>query len=240
MQTRIEQVRTLKTSAKNQRDRGGRGYARALAMLDEAIAIANAELNANPPADARLAYARELSDCHGLMGGVHRRCADEEAGEKRIEQLKASIRAYDKGHRYESPEYGIVDSYNLVNRLLVRVLVAPEALTMDADLVLDPDIDPVNLPREIERAAATVREQLTGPRRGNYWAMADLALLEVLLGRRAASAAYADFLGASPPDFALTSAIAALKPLAELTIAVAPALGDAVKVLEDRLRLLRA
>jgi hypothetical protein len=240
MQTRIEQVRNLKTSAKNQRDRGGKGYARALTMLDEAVAIANAELSANPPADARLAYARELSDCHGLMGGVHRRCADEAAGEKRIEQLKASIRAYDKGHRYESPEYGIVDSYNLVNRLLVRVLVAPEALTMDADLVLDPDIDPVNLPRDIERAAATVREQLTGPRRGNYWAMADLALLEVLLGRRTASAAYTDFLGASPPDFALTSAIAALKPLAERKIAVAPALGDAVKVLEDRLKLLRA
>ena len=174
------------------------------------------------------------------MGGVHRRCADEATGEERIEQLKASIRAYDKGHRYESPEYGIVDSYNLVNRLLVRVLVAPEALTMDADRVLDPDIDPVNLPRDIERAAATVREQLTGPRRGNYWAMADLALLELLLGRRTASAVYADFLGASPPDFALTSAIAALKQLADLKIPVAPALGDAVKVLEDRLEFLRA
>ena len=70
--------------------------------------------------------------------------------------------------------------------------------------------------------------------------MADLALLEVLLGRRTSSAAYADFFGASPPDFALTSAIAALKPLAELKIAAAPALGDAVKVLEDRLKLLRA
>jgi hypothetical protein len=241
MSTPIEQVRDLKTSAKNQRDRGSKGYPRALTTLEEATAIANAELSTNPPAETRMSLAKELSDCYGLIGGVHRRCADESAGEKRATQLKASIRAYDEGHRYESdPQYGIADSYNLVNRLLVRLLLAPDALTSDAATVLDANIEPLRLAHELEQAAATVRWQLTGPRRGNYWALADLALLEVLLGRRTASTAYADFVGSSPPDFALTSAIAALKPLAELNIAPAPALGDAVNLLEERLKRLRA
>lgn len=241
MTTRIEQVRNLKTSAKNQRDRGGKGYARALAMLEEAIAIANAELSANPSAETRVAFARELSDCYGLMGGVHRRCADEAGGGERVTQLEASIRAYDQGHRYESdPQYGIVDSYNLVNRLLVRLLLAPDALTSNAAIVLDPNVAPLHLAHELEQAAATIRQQLTGPRRGNYWALADLALLEVLLGRRPASTVYADFVAASPPDFALTSALAALKPLAELKIPPAAALGDAVNLLEDCLKRLRA
>lgn len=241
MQTPIEQVRNLKTSAKNQRDRGGRGYPRALAMLDEAIAIAKAELGAMPTADARVAFVRELSDCYGLMGGVHRRCADEATGNERATHLKASILAYDEGHRYESDaQYGIVDSYNLVNRLLVRLLLAPEALTTDEAVVLDANIAALHLVYELEHAAATIRQQLTGARRGNYWALADLALLEVLLGRRSASVAYADFVGASPPDFALTSAIAALKPLTELNIPPAPALRDAVDLLEERLKRLRA
>src|SRR5688572_25277144 len=155
--TRIEQVRDLKTSAKNQRDRGSKGYSRALAMLEDAIAIANGELSTKPPAETRMAFAKELSDCYGLMGGVHRRCADESEGDTRATQLKASIRAYDKGHRYESdPQYGIVDSYNLVNRLVVRLLLAPDALASDAALVLDANIEPLHLTHELEQGAATV------------------------------------------------------------------------------------
>ena len=45
MPTEIERIRDLKTGAKNQRDRGSKGYPRALSMLQEAIAIASAGLD---------------------------------------------------------------------------------------------------------------------------------------------------------------------------------------------------
>jgi hypothetical protein len=241
MATRTDQIRERKTAAKNQRDRGVKGYPRALTMLQEAIAIARAELNESSVPQHRALMAAELSDCFGLIGGVQRRWADETTGAERSSHLKASIRAYDEGFAYEAdPQYGIVNTYNRVNRLVVRVLLAPEALTAASTVAIDPDITPLNLVTELDSAAAAIREQITGPRRGDYWALADLALLEVLLGNRPAALAYADFIALSPPDFAYASALAALRPLADLPLPTAPALKEAVALLASRLQGLRA
>jgi hypothetical protein len=242
MPTPIEQIRDLKTGAKNQRDRGiEKGYPQALLKLYEAITIARRELAGDAVAETRKTLAAELSDCFGLIGGVERRWADETTDGERVEHLQKSIRAYDDGYAYESDEqYGIVNSYNLVNRLVVRILLWPDALAGDSPALSDPEIESLHLPTELDHAAAFIRQQLAGPRRGDFWALADLALLEVLEGRRPAAAAYADFIALSPPDFAYKSALAALRPLAGLPIPTAQALGDAVVLLEERLQQLRS
>jgi hypothetical protein len=241
MPTPIERIRELKTGAKNQRDRGAKGYPRALSMLAEAIAIARADLENSTSGERRAQLATELSDCFGMVGGVERRWAYESEGDERALHLKAAIRAYDNGFTFESnSEYGIADSYNRLNRLLVRLLIRPDALYSDDVVILDPEIPAVNLRREFEEASIFIREQLTGTRRGNYWALADLGLVEVLLGRSPAAVAYADFIALSPPDFAYVSALAGLRPLAKLPIPTAPFLQKAVALLQDRLDRLRS
>ena len=99
---------------------------------------------------------------------------------------------------------------------------------------------PVDLTGKLDEAAAEIRKQLAGPRHGDYWAIANLALIDVILGRSPAAVAYGDFFGASPPDFAYVSAIGALRPLAELPMPRATALGEAMNLLEDRLKRLRS
>src|SRR5262249_58065661 len=147
MPTSIGRIRELKTGAKNQRDRGVKGYPRALSILKEATAIAQAELDQSTVAEHRSQLASELSDCYGLVGGVERRWAEECKGDESVPHLKASIRAYDDGFKFESnPEYGIVDSYNRLNRLLVRLVLRPHALDAVDAVVLDSDIPPANLP----------------------------------------------------------------------------------------------
>ena len=240
-ETPSEQIRALKTAAKNQRDRGIRGYPRAEALLREAIAIGEAELRSSSVPERRVEMAAELSDSYGVIGGVQRRWADETAGAEHEEHLKSSIRAYDDGFGYESdPQYGLVNSYNLVNRLLVRLIWDPEALAAQRQVVIDGTTPALNLAAELDEAAATVRGQLAGKRRGDHWAMADLALLELLLERGSAASAYADFVDASPRDFEYESALATVRPLASLPLASAESLRDAVNLLEDRLKRLRS
>ena len=237
----LERIRQLKTGAKNQRDRGLRGYPRALSSLEEAIAAARAELEAALAPERRAAMAAELSDCFGLVGGLHRRWADEVGGADRVQHLTRSVQAYDDGFSFErDPQYGIVNSYNLVNRLLVRLLIAPGALEADDVSHIAPEIPPLNVPRELDSAAAIIRTQLTGPRLGDYWAMADLALIEVLLQRASPAVAFADFVNASPPDFALLSAIGTIGALAQLPIASRDGLRAAADHLQARLDALRA
>lgn len=241
MPTQIERILEIKTGAKNQRDRGIKGYPRALSMLEDAITRARTELDDCTVAEYRAQLAAELCDCFGLVGGVQRRWADATDGDERLGHLKASIRAYDDGFVFESdPHYGIVNSYNLVNRLVVRLLLAPSALAAGGAAVIDPEIAPLNLAMELDKASATIRQQLAGPRRGDYWALADLALLEVLLGRSTAAAAYAQFIAMSPPDFAYASAVATLRPLADLPVSSTSALQEAVTLLEGRLQRLRS
>jgi len=238
MTSQLERIRELKTSAKNQRDRGTKGYPRALAALGEAITLAREVVQATVPEQAAQGAA-ELSDCHGLMGGIERRWADELDGDERIAHLKLAVKAYDAGYEFESdPRYGIFNSYNLVNRLIVRLLLAPEALQSEEPLALE-GVAALHLATEFDRAADIIREQVAGPRRGDYWAWADLAMIEVLTLRSAPEAAYAQFLTLGPPDFAYVSALAGLRPLAALDIPSAAALNSAVGLLEVRLSQLR-
>jgi hypothetical protein len=236
-----ERIRALKTAAKNQRDRGLEGYPRAESLLREAIAIAEAELG-SPGVAERGVIATELSDCFGLIGGVQRRWAEETVDSEQKVHLKHSVIAYDAGFGYESSNSkdGPVGSYNLVNRLLVRLFWDPEALAAKREVVVDPGVPALNLADELEKAGAIIRRQLAGPRRGDHWAMADLALIDVLLERGTAASAYAEFIGASPRDFEYESALATVRPLAKLPLASAGVLLEAERLLEDRLKRLRS
>jgi hypothetical protein len=70
--------------------------------------------------------------------------------------------------------------------------------------------------------------------------MADLALIQVLLGQADAVTAYARFNAASPPDYVYTSVLAGLRPLADLPLSSASRIGKAISSLETKLQSLRS
>ena len=241
MAVQIDRIRELKTEAKNRRDRGIRGYDRAIALLNEAIDVAQETLKQTTVRELRAQLAVELSDCHGIIGGIERRWATEGPVGSRDEHLRASIRAYDAGYQFESDrEYGITNSYNMVNRLIGRLLLRPDLLNTSEPVDLGPNIEKLDVLQELDNAVRVLRDQLAGVRRGDYWALADLGLVQLLLGHTDPATAYAAFNALSPPDFAYTSALAGLRPLAELPMSVSPAIGQAVSLLERHLQRLRS
>jgi hypothetical protein len=182
--------------------------------------------------------ASELCDCYGLLGGVQRRWAlDPRFYTERACHLKESIFAYDRGYRFESdPEFAPANSYNMLNRLVSRIIYY-QHLSLEHT---DPEISPVDMTKELEEARKCIREQVTGPRRGDVWALADLAMVELLLGLAEPAAAYASFNALSPPDYVYISALAGLQPLAELDLPIAGKLKEAVTLLEKQLAKLSA
>jgi hypothetical protein len=239
--TSIQRMRELKTEAKNRRDRGLRGYPRAVELLHDAIALGNTELASSGDAKVQGQLAVELADCHGLLGGVERRWALDGPAEDRAAHLRASISAYDDGFTLEVDQrYGIVNSYNRVNRLLVRLVLQPDLLDRSGTVDLGGGTVPLDVRQELAATATAIADQLAGPRRGDHWAMADLALIQVLLDQADAVTAYARFNAASPPDYVYTSVLAGLRPLADLPLSSASRIGKAISSLETKLQSLRS
>lgn len=228
-----EQILDLKTEAKNQRDRGLKGYPRALARLNAAIDLAQEGLAGTTVSVAIRQLTKELADCYGMVGGVERRWGLEGDGAEQSRHLTLSCIAYDNGHRHEwDPAHGTPATYNLVNRLTGRLLIRPDQLQLDEVVDLGNGVTPMNLQLELSRARILIDEQLAN--KGNFWAEADLALLNVLTGRAEASAAYATFLALSPPGYAFGSALDGLRPLVKKQVATAPALDAAIELLVAR------
>jgi hypothetical protein len=237
----IQRIRELKTEAKNRRDRGLRGYPRAVELLHDAIALGKTQLAGSSAIELQGQLAVELADCHGLLGGVERRWALEGPQGDRELHLLASISAYDAGFQLEDDErYGIVNSYNRVNRLLVRLVLQPELLDGSGTVDLGGGTVPLDVRQELAATATAIADQLAGPRRGDHWAMADLALIQVLLDQADPVTAYARFNAASPPDYVYTSVLAGLQPLADLALSSASRIGKAISSLESKLQSLRS
>lgn len=109
--------------------------------------------------------AKELADCWGTLGGTYRANGN----------LAEAYRCYDIGLKYEAdPRLRQSNSYNLVNRLLVRYAMNP-----DRD-PLPGDVEP--LTAQLQKARAVVTTQARGPRKGDMWAHADSVLLNLLSG----------------------------------------------------------
>lgn len=233
----LQQIRELKTQAKNRRDLGR--YDRAVRLLSDAISIAQGELNASNVGEWRAALASELADCYGLLGGVERRWALHPQGSTDpAEHLRRSLQAYDEGYKFEAdPAFGLTSTYNRVNRLLTRILKNPSLLT--ADGTGGADDGSVHVRSELHATAKELERQLTTERRGDFWALADLALIKVLLGEQDAATAYAMFESELRPDFAYQSALSAVMPLAALDLPTALELRRAQERLEKRLRSLQ-
>ncbi len=231
MTSPLEQILALKTEAKNQRDRGLKGYPRALARLGAAIKLAEEGLAETEVADARRQLHKELADCHGMVGGVQRRWGSEGPQVERTAHLAASCIAYDQGYGHEwHKDHGTPATYNLVNRLTGRLLIRPDLLKLDEVTDLGNGIEPMNVKAMLAKAVADIGQFLA--HRDNFWTEADLALLKVLAGATDPSNAYAPFLALSPPGYAFGSALDALRPLAEAT--AAPALVQAIDLLTTR------
>lgn len=209
----LEDIRASKTRAKNRRDDGR--FDRALRFLADAADLATRGLDeASSPAH-RSTFAGELADIYGMMGGIERRKALHASDEEgRAEHLAASVRWYDEGYTYESEEYGVVSSYNLVNRLVSRILADPELLA-DNHLRVENGVHDA-FKGQISDARRTVARQLEESRSGDPWALADLALLDLLGNTANATSAYSALYGVSPPEYVYRSALDTLQPLAAL------------------------
>jgi hypothetical protein len=213
----------LKTQAKNRRDL--KRWDRAAALIMEAIGLAETEYNSTEAREWRVKMAIELADCWGILGGLERRRALEPAsgGAQRQEHLRRSIDAYDKGYEYEKEALGSGNStYNQLNRLLVRLLACDGTVDLRAEF------------EKLRPKLATVAEQISSRPIDNVWSAADMALLNILLGRQDAATAYAPFERMQPPDFARQSALEMLIPLAKLDLPNAKALRDAERRLGPR------
>ncbi len=236
-----ERIRELKTQAKNRRDLGR--YERAAKLLEEAIAIAKKELEATNVAEWRATLASELADCYGLLGGVERRWAldPKSTPSERAEHLRRSVDAYDNGHRFEADRaFGLANTYNTLNRLLSRLLLDPGLLAAGGERSGREGSESVDVRRDLEVIAGNLQDELATRRRDDYWALADLALVNVLLGRQDAASAYAAFEAELRPDFAYQSALATVTPLAELNLPTSAQLRLARERLERRLKSLQA
>lgn len=229
MATVLDEILALKTQAKNRRDL--RRYDRAVQISERAIQIAKSNLN---NAELRSRMAEELADFYGLLGGVQRRWALESDGEERKLHLVEAIRAYDAAWEYESGDYGVVNSYGMVNRLVCRLLVKPDSLFVEGVTDFGKDVVPLSVREELLEADRRTEAQLARPRRDDYWAAADLALIKVLLEKQEPLSAYAGFLQKSPPDYAFRSVLDVLRPLAQLKWKLAETFEKLTVYLESR------
>jgi len=232
----LQRTGELKTQAKNRRDL--KRYDRAAALLKQAIHLASDEYETTNVPEWRATLVSELADCWGILGGIERRWALDAASDnaQRHSHLLESVRAYDNGFRYETDPAlaSSASTYNRLNRLLVRVLLNPRRLTANGEAT-DPELgETLNVHAGLEAIAHDIEAQGTD----SVWAAADLALVDVLLGRQNAASAYAPFEKKQPPDFACQSALDGVVPFADLDLPTAAELKKAVQRLEallDRL-----
>lgn len=229
MATASDEIIALKTQAKNRRDL--RRYDRATEILKRAIEIAKSNL---PNEGLRSRMAEELADCYGLLGGVQRRWALESDGAERRLHLAESIRAYDAAWEYETDDYGVVNSYGMVNRLVSRVLLNSDSLFTEDVTDFGEGVAPLAMREELEKAAQRIGSQLARPRRDDYWAAADLALVNVLLEKQDPISAYAGFIQKSPPDYAFKSVLDVVRPFAQLKWKLAETFQELTTYLEQR------
>jgi hypothetical protein len=188
----LQEVKRLRASAKSLRDAAVLDgdvitLKDARAELEKAVELLRpvVPVRGSQWPDADKEYGLRLYQCLGSLGGTWRDGAELALDDgAKNECWHQSVKYYDEGHAIESgthdryADFGFVDSYNLLQRLVVRVLRAPRCLD-------NPSTElghGLNVPQELATAERIVNEQLEGPRRNDAWAMADLALLLILRG----------------------------------------------------------
>lgn len=202
----IDEARSLKSRAINARDRGD--FERAIELLARASRPLFAALGdlkkkrdpASSPGRQETEIASQLCHILGSMGGVHRRNLD----------YRAAAQAYDEGYEIEKPgtEYGIINSYNLVQRLVTRVFLDPSAVEKE-----NAQVEGLRIRRELREARKELQRQIGGPRREDEYAKADLLTVQLLLGDPDWIGALDDFAGSHPEPYAVKTTIETLEAL---------------------------
>jgi hypothetical protein len=127
----------LKSRAMNERDI--ENWDVALELLTEAKTSLERALNELPAEDSakdtkllkfETSVNKALYGMLGTIGGVYRRRAA--SSDRQTGDLEAAVEFYDKGHEIEKR---FVDSYNLTQRLVTRVLLDPPAAFDESEKV---------------------------------------------------------------------------------------------------------
>jgi len=188
-----------------QRRRKNKEWGEALALGDEAIQALEAEWRGLLPTALTSERGRKLADAlgdaYGTKGGILRSYG----------KYHQSCAAYDAGYDFEGDErYRFANSYNLTQRLVARFLAEPKRFEQDA--WKDGN---VVFPESLLMAERVIREQMSGPRLNDPWAMADLALLLLLLLRDEAEEqeAWRRIVSITPPAYVFASTLSVIQDL---------------------------
>jgi hypothetical protein len=213
MQDQIDKAIENKNNARDAREIGDLEDAFALItaateQLDELWkqrreSIDNAGANASPE-ERNLVEA--LAESYGVKGGILRSDG----------QPEQAVHAYDTGLTFEQhPARKADNSYNLVQGLINRVLVAPH-------LVGAPDWEVLgrNMWQELENASSELRRQIASSRSRDPWAAADMIMVQLLLspqdpgnGKQQVDEAWWKFESLKPKPFVYESTLRTLKDL---------------------------
>ena len=212
-------VDELKGNAKSLRDR--KQYDRAIQKLDEAIELLNSR-EAHDNNDKRLS---QLADCYGMKGGVYRRSGD----------LDSAIKMYYAGLQFEE-QLGN-DSYNLSNWIALSIAHGTEPLANLTGRIAEG----VDLVSEQVRDRPTTK--VRPDRSKQWWAWADLAMFNLLLGRiEPAMAAYRKYrdVGARAADYQTTIDVLELLRKRLVNTPLDAAFGGAIGMLREEQQKLQA
>jgi len=205
----IDEVRQLKSSALDARDaqdpvRAVRLLQQAETLLRETIEDLRDRRGDSPPGVQEAKAADQLVHILGSIGGVLRREGD----------YAGAVAAYGAGREIEqsSSGYGIVNSYTLVQEIVSQVFLNPRSLRE------------LRLRGALIAARAEIERQIAGPRSGDEYAAADLALVLLLLRDPAADDALDTFVDLRPEPYAIDVVIELLRDLRDRTEAAEPEL----------------
>jgi hypothetical protein len=219
-------------AAQGQHEVAREHFTRAADTLREAIDYLNGlgapdPRPAAPASDHEVELAQQLADCWGILGGVYRA-----AGE-----LSAARDAYDCGAGYEtSPRFGILNTYNQVNRLVVRVMERPELLSPAAVDVDMPGRETAHMAQLLRETGDEIERQLREGRADRPWALADLAMVRLLAGQPGVESALAALAESSANDvFPFESTLKVVRELAGRSLSMQDRLVEVGEWLRMRL-----
>lgn len=201
----IEFANAKKRAAQRRRKSGE--WNEALALVDEAIQALQSEWQALPStaltSERGRKLAEALGDAYGTKGGILRSCG----------KYDQACAAYDAGYGFEGDErYRFANSYNLTQRLVARFLADPKRFEKDAW-----SDGAVEFPGSFVHAERIIREQMSGPRLNDPWALADRALLLLLLLRDQTEEqrTWDRIVSIAPPAYVFSSTLSVIDDLGE-------------------------
>jgi hypothetical protein len=230
----ITTARNLKNRAMDARDDGEWGEAHDLLDQADGMLISALEnLDQHPdPLQAEDVFRRDLlaqvGHIRGSKGGVY----------SRQREYENSAKAFDAGNTYER-ELDSTDkpnSYNLVQRLVARTLLAPAAIEIKGAMVLDENLD-----KELHAAYREVRRQIEKARPNDAYAQADAFMVLLLLNEPGWRAELTKFIDLANKDrYALEVTLDVVDRLVsrateERVDGFQPRLADASQILRSRL-----